>query len=192
MFWLLEGALFYTVTGTTSFLRGFFLSVTVGYSLFWEEPENNAITKAFSVCHLLIGAVLISCSLSIIARQVVESKKLWYVEAIRKQAVLQALETEGIWDDIVALLQYWVPKLYIPVLFIGWEIFGIVWSCIFVRWSFADALYFVASGLTGGGMWLIPDDSPAWYYFFTAVYVTLGAPLMAIVSYLSAVLITVL
>jgi hypothetical protein len=158
------------------------MSVTVGHSLYWEEPSDDILTKAFSICHILIGAVLISCSLSIIASQVVESKKLWYIEAIRKQAILAASETEEIWDDVVALLRYWMPKLFIPLLFIGWEAFGIVWSCLCVHWSFADALYFVSSGLTGGGMWLIPESSPSWLYFFTGVYVSLGAPLMAIVS----------
>jgi hypothetical protein len=181
MFWLLEGALFYTVWGNTSFYRGFFMSVTVGHSLYWDEPRDDLVSKAFSVFHLLVGAILISCSLSIIARQVVESKKLWYIEAMRKQAILEALKTEEIWDDVVALVKYWAPKLFIPVMFIAWEAFGILWSCYFVKWSFADALYFVASGLTGGGMWLIPEDSPSWYFFFTAVYVTFGAPLMAIV-----------
>jgi hypothetical protein len=182
MVWLLEGTLFYSLRGKTSFYRGFFLSVTVGHSLYWDEPNHeDRLTKAFSVCHILIGAVLISCSLSIIARQVVESKKLWYVEAIRKQAILEALETEEIWDDVLALLRYWLPKLSIPILFVAWEALGIVWSCLCVRWSFADALYFVSSGLTGGGMWLIPDSSPGWFYFFTGVYVSLGAPLMDIV-----------
>lgn len=157
------------------------MSVTVGHSLFWAEPNYDSISKAFSVFHLLVGAILISCSLSIIARHVVESKKLWYVEAIRKQAILEALETEEIWDDVVALAQYWGPKFFIPVMFLAWETLGVLWSCFFVKWSFADAVYFVASGLTGGGMWLIPESSPSWFFFFTGVYVTFGAPIMAIV-----------
>jgi hypothetical protein len=113
-----------------------------------------------------------------------------YIEALRKQAILDAAQTEEVWDDIIAILKYWIPKLQIPLLFLGWEALGIVWSCIFVKWSFFDGLYFVSSGLATGGMYPIPSDSPSWYFLFVGIYVTLGAPIMAIVWYSLSLLLT--
>ena len=77
MAWLINGALFFTFYCQKSFYRGFYLSVAVGYGLFWDEPVYDPVSKTFCVFHLMIGTILTSCSLSIIARHVVESKKLW-------------------------------------------------------------------------------------------------------------------
>jgi hypothetical protein len=81
------------------------------------------------------------------------------------QAILEALKTEEIWDDVVVLVKYWVPKLFIPVMFIAWEALG----------SFGRVS--LSSGHSRG--------FPSWYFFFTGVFcVTFGAPLMLLSSHL--------
>lgn len=47
-------------------------------------------------------------------------------------------------------------------------------------WSFIEALYFAVSTLSTGGLYALPDDSPAWSYGLTGMYAAFGIPLMAI------------
>ena len=103
-----------------------------------------------------------------------------HVDAIRQQAIADAMQTEEIWDDIIALVKYWTPKLKVPFLCVTWLALGVIWSCVYVKWTVYDGLYFVTSGLATGGMWPIPDDSPEWYFFFVGVYVSCGVPIMAL------------
>ena len=96
------------------------------------------------------------------------------------KALEEASNTEGYWDDIVAFFTIHGPKLKIHIIFILWVIIGVFWSCLTIEWPLIDGIYFSVSALTTGGLWPIPEESPAWYYAFVAFFVVLGVPVMAI------------
>jgi Ca2+-binding EF-hand superfamily protein len=178
--WLYGGALVYSLVGQISFSRGLYISVSVGYAIFWAEPHYTPLLKAYSILHVLFGSCMVACAMAAFARSIVESQKKWYLDSLLRQAMTDAARTDEIWDDIVAYVNYWYPKLKVPLLFVTWATLGIIWSCIYVEWTFIDGLYFVTSGLATGGMWPIPPDSPEWFFFFVGVYVSCGVPIMAL------------
>ena len=133
--------------------------------------EGRCLSRSVCGCLLWVGVtgglVLLLCR---------------HVDARRRQAIADAWQTEDLWDDVIALASYWGPKLKIPFLYGTWVAAGVIWSCVYVKWTVYDGLYFVTSGLATGGMWPIPDDSPEWYFFFVGVYVSCGVPIMALAA----------
>ena len=76
--WLYGGALFFCLVGNITFSRGLYISVSVGYGIFWAEPEYTPLLKAYSVVHLLLGSCMVACAMAAFARSIVESHKKWY------------------------------------------------------------------------------------------------------------------
>jgi hypothetical protein len=102
------------------------------------------------------------------------------VEAMKVKALEDAGDTEGYWDDILAFFTVHGPKMKVHLLFLLWVVIGVLWSCLAIGWPLIEGVYFSVSALTTGGLWPIPEGSPAWHYAFTAFYVVAGVPLMAI------------
>lgn len=96
------------------------------------------------------------------------------------KALEDAGDTEGYWDDIQAFFTVYGPRLKIHIIFLLWVFIGVLWSCLAIEWPVIEGVYFAVSSLTTGGLWPIPEDSPAWHYAFTAFYLVGGVPIMAI------------
>ena len=96
------------------------------------------------------------------------------------KALEEAGDTEGYWDDIQAFFTVYGPRLKIHLIFLLWVVIGVLWSCLAAKWPVIQGFYFAVSSLTTGGLWPIPEGSPAWHYAFTAFYVVAGVPVMAI------------
>jgi hypothetical protein len=58
-----------------SFYRGFYLSVNVGYAIYWTTEEIYASTKAFSVLHVLLGQLITTIAMASFAGRL---KRHWY------------------------------------------------------------------------------------------------------------------
>jgi hypothetical protein len=101
-----------------------------------------------------------------------------YADAMRKRELAIAADTEGYWDDIVAALRLYGPKLKAHMLFLLWIVLGTVFSCCLEGWSLVSGIYFSISTMATGGMWPISSDSPEWAFVFVALYVVTGVPIM--------------
>jgi len=178
--WLMCGTVFYTLNNDLPIVKGLYLSVSVGYGIFWWPMDTDPYTKAYTTAHLLFGSAAIACAMAAFARSLVNAKSNWYVDAMRKRDLEAAADTEGYWDDIVAAVKFYGPKLKAHILFLVWVCLGVAFGCGCVKWPLVSALYFAVSSMATGGMWPIPDDSPHWYFAFVAVYVCSGVPIMAI------------
>jgi len=87
LMWLLAAALFYCLKMNLSFYRGFYMSVNVGYAIYWSQEETDGIEKAFSVCHIIVGQVIVSFALAAFAHTLTNSSKEWYSAESDKEEV---------------------------------------------------------------------------------------------------------
>ena len=75
------------------------------------------------------------------------------MEVVKQDKLLDAANTEGIWDDIVAAAETYGSKYKIIFLWLLWLIAGLVFGVVWVdEWDSATALDFVLSSVSGGGM----------------------------------------
>jgi len=178
--WLVVGTIFYAFHESRTFGEALYYSISVGYGIFWLGVDDNVASATFTRIHFSLGMVAIGLMMAAFATILVDSKTKWYVEAMKVKALEEAGNTEGYWDDIEAFFTVHGPKLKIHGIFLLWTFVGVLWSCLAIKWPLIEGLYFAVSSLTTGGLWAIPEDSPAWHYAFVAVYVVGGVPVMAI------------
>jgi hypothetical protein len=93
----------------------------------------------------------------------------------------EAMETEGMADDVLALFHYHWPELKVHCIFFVFLAMGVIFAAIaFEEWGVVDCLFFAISTMTGGGAVHIPDDAPDWCFCFMCFYVAFGVPVMSI------------
>lgn len=178
--WLASGTVFFMLHTHYGFYRSLFRSVSVGYGIFWVAIDPGVFANTYIRLHFVIGVAAIGGMMAVFARSLADSKSRWYVEAMKKQALQAAGETEGYTDDIVAFALYYWPKMQVHVFFALWAIVGIVVTTSSIGWSVLDGMYFSLASMTTGGLHALPDDSPEWCYLFTALYILVGVPVMAV------------
>jgi len=178
--WIVAGSVFYSIHDNVSFMMGFHTSVSVGYGIFWTEMHFNPALKAFTICYLLIGSTAIGGAMAAFARALSDTKSNWYVDALRKKQLAAAEDTEGYWDDIVAIAAIYWPKVKIHAIFFVLAACGTLWSCLTFDWTFIDGLYFALSAMSAGGLVELPDGSEDWKYVLVSLYICIGVPVMAI------------
>jgi hypothetical protein len=184
--WLLVGTVFYTLHEGVSLLKGIYISVSVGYGIFWISLSTDNVSRGFTTFHFLIGIFAIALAMAIFARTLVSAQKNWYIEAMNKRKYEEALETEGYKDDVIAALIYYWPKVKIYIYFWIWAFVGTSFCLLTGKWTFVDSLFFSISAMSTGGFLNIEDNSPNWHFLFVAVYVIVGVPVMAITCGLMA------
>ena len=84
LLWLSLAALFYCVKMELTFYRGFYMSVNVGYAIYWSQEESDAVEKAFSVLHIVVGQIMTSFALAAFAKGLTNSTKEWYSSEIAR------------------------------------------------------------------------------------------------------------
>mmetsp|Transcript_36369 Transcript_36369/g.67738 ORF Transcript_36369/g.67738 Transcript_36369/m.67738 type:complete len:1027 (-) Transcript_36369:288-3368(-) len=186
LLWLLMGTIFYTIHEGVSVARGVYMSVSVGYGIFWVPLKGDNVSRIFTTLHFVVGIFAIALAMAIFARTLISAQKNWYAEALNKRKFEEAQETEGYSDDVKAAVIYYWPKLKAHVYFWLWTFVGIVFCMSTGKWGFVDSLHFSISAMSTGGFLNIEDDSPEWHFAFVAVYVIVGVPVMAIACGLMA------
>ena len=184
--WLLIGTIFYTIHEGISVAKGFYMSVSVGYGIFWVTLKSDNVSRIFTTMHFVVGIFAIALAMAIFARTLISAQKNWYMEAMNKRKFEEAQETEGYIDDIKAAVIYYWPKAKVYVYFWIWAFVGVGFCMGTGQWDFVDSLHFSISAMSTGGFLNIDDDSPNWYFVFVALYVIVGVPVMAIACGLMA------
>ena len=175
--WLVAGGLFYTFNMQMSFYRGFYMSVNVGYAIYWTTEEDSPSTKAFSVLNVILGQLVTTVALAYFA---VRLKNDWYAEAEEKKRLDVVNEKSHLMYYILMKCVYFLRNNIIHCLSVIWLTFGVVWSLHAIEWSFMDALYFSVTSLSTGGIWSIPEDSSDVSYFIVALFTCTGAPILCL------------
>ena len=104
-----------------------------------------------------------------------------YSEAVNAKKLEEAMQTDGMLDDIFALFQYYWPHFKVHCIFFIFVGIGATFAAIaFEQWGALDCLHFAVSTMTSGGFVHIPDDAPDWCYLFVCFYVAIGVPIMSI------------
>ena len=81
--WLITGTLFYHLVNgvydAASWVQAFFTSVSVGLSMFWVSVPNTPGVTAYTICHMLFGAVALGSVRAAVAHSLAQSKLNWWV-----------------------------------------------------------------------------------------------------------------
>ena len=161
-------------------LSGFYISINVGYAVYWDTFDSDPVEKVFSVCHLIAGQLFFSFALAAFARMLIGSKSKWYLEAMH----LRDLETrrcnQSAMDNFYDNIIYYAQMLKVAFFFLLFLFFGVAWSCWSIGWSFQSGLYFAITCMSTGGIWSLPDDATDTQMFITALFTCTGAPIMMI------------
>jgi hypothetical protein len=176
--WLVLAGCFYSIKMNISYLKGFYMSVNVGYSVYWTSEESDPIEKAFSVAHLLVGQVFMSVLMAVVASNLIITKSVWYGEKQLQEQLKIQREQDSLLELIYHYLQYLFSKFKVTLLLIVWLAIGAFWSCYTVKWPVIQGLYFAITSLSMGGIWSIPENSKDASYFFVGLYTALGAPIL--------------
>jgi hypothetical protein len=177
MAWLLLGGVFYSYSMDISFYRGFYMSVNVGYAIYWTTEEDSMRTKAFSVLNVILGQLVTTVAMAFFAGRL---KQNWYAEAEEKAKLVTVNENSNVVYFNVLKILYFLKRNHVHCLSILWLAFGTLWSLVSVQWSFLDSLYFSITSLSTGGMWAIPENSPDSHYFIVAAFTSTGAPILCL------------
>jgi hypothetical protein len=149
-------------------MKGFYMAVSVGYSIGWGYPvEPNDLVVGYSIFHLLLGTIAIAAALSVYGSMIIDNDKEWYKKALRDiEFSLKQDKAPSVMHRIYVWATYKV-ELFLPVIvWLFWVLLGVVWSMCVVKWSFAKALYFSISSLSTGGLKAIPQESEEGVYLF--------------------------
>jgi hypothetical protein len=149
LIWLTSGTLFFKYHTQVGWCKAIFRSVSIGYGIFWFPLDSGTFSNTYIRLHFVAGVAAIGGIMAVFAHSLVDAKARWYVEALKRQALATACDTEGIADDIVAYAKYYWPKVHIHVYFWLWTLLGtLVSKYTLFGSSFANAIYFSLSTMT--------------------------------------------
>jgi hypothetical protein len=77
MFWLCGGAVFYTYHENVSMSKGFYMSSSIGYGIFWIDLKGDLASNIYTRCHFLIGIVVIAGAMALLAQYLLSQDKNW-------------------------------------------------------------------------------------------------------------------
>ena len=155
--WLLEGSLFYAYHDNFGIVYGFYQSVNIGWSMGWVTPiETDEYlslgSTIFSTIHTSIGVMFVGIAVIYIAKEATESKDNWMMEVVKQDKLIDAANTEGIWDDIVAAFDTYGSKYKIILFWVLWLVIGLIFGVIWIEdWDSSVSIDFVLSSVSGAG-----------------------------------------
>lgn len=159
--WMLVGTCGYATVNEVGWAKGFYMAVNVGYSIGWDFPhEISAGMKIFSTVYVLVGSSIVAISLASFASSIISASNEWYATALQERK-LQS-------DDRMRRIRAWVRLNQAPLQLLAIWIMIIIalvaFSVVQIGWDYSQAVYFAVSSLSTGGLWAIPQDSPAWHF----------------------------
>jgi hypothetical protein len=154
--------------------------VNVGYAVYWDTYDSDAIEKTFSVIHLIAGQLFFSFALAAFARMLIGSKANWYLEALHLRDLETKRLNQSMWDNFYDSVIFYFKKGKAIFFFLLWLMFGVLWSTLAVGWTLENGLYFSVTCMSTGGIWNLPDDASDQMLFVTALFTCTGAPIMMI------------
>lgn len=155
--WLLVGSFYYAYADDFGIVFGFYQSVNIGWSLGWATPIETSHylsvgSMVFSTVHTSIGVMFIGIAVIYIAKQATESKDTWMMEVVKQDKLIDAANTEGYWDDIVAAVETYSSKYKIIFFWLLWLIVGLIFGIVWIdEWDASISMDFVLSCVSGGG-----------------------------------------
>lgn len=161
--WLCAGCVFYKVDLNTSYSKGLYYSVLVGYNIGWNfEEETHLRTQFFSIGHMIIGVVAVTILVEEYLQNILNADTEWYHAVIERENYVAAV---GIFDRIK--LYYVMHKsAFIPVsIWVGILVGGAIAGYIFTDWSGLDSCFYTISTLFAAGFVQVPDKFSNFQYF---------------------------
>ena len=119
--------------------------------------------------------------MAVFAKYLTDSNS-WYIDALKKKALVDAAKTEGWLDDILSYMNYHIDTIRLLGVFLLYLLFGSLWVAYQYDFSIINSLFFSISALAGGGRLAIPDGAPDSHYAIIGIYVCTGIPVMAIAT----------
>lgn len=116
---------------------------------------------------------------AVFAKYLAHSKN-WYVEALKKKALEEALATDRWLDDMLSRISYHIESITLLCAFFLWFLFGAVYVGLNFDFTFIDSIFFALSSLSAGGRLAIPDNADDIHYVVVGLYVCTGIPVMNI------------
>ena len=182
LLWLSAGTAFYYLEEDLAVYEAIYVSTSIGYGIFWHElTSSNTYAKIYTSLHFCIGVLGVAFAMAVFARNLIIKRKQWFHEVKQQRSIRMALTTEELWNDIVALFEYYWPKVYVHFLFVLWMVLGIVWGVASLQLKVLDAWLFSMTAMATGGLVSLPSSGVhARDYVFYSIFIAVGAPLMAI------------
>ncbi|CAE7545480.1 unnamed protein product, partial [Symbiodinium microadriaticum] len=149
--WILIGCLFYTyVEGHTS-SGALYRSVSYGYGLLWVPIQASTLSGFFARYQFTVGLVAISTVRALLAKKLVETDALWYVELKAYDDLQKAFSNPSapLKQKLAAWWRYFLPRMQIYVWCGVWLIVGVLFGTLEMRWTVIDAVYFSVTVMTG-------------------------------------------
>jgi hypothetical protein len=186
LLWLLVGTVFYAVHDEFGWTVGLYQSVNIGWSIGWRMPftpeqYTGFGSKLFSLFHNTIGVMFSGIAVIYIAAELSANKDTWLTQMVKEEALEEAANTEGYWDDILAFFTLYFHKFKVVLFLFLIGIVGVLATRLFVpEYDIWMALEFIFSTLTGAGYMTIPDEEAKYKFVLCAIYAAFGIPLLII------------
>ena len=146
------------------------------------EDENS---KIFSIFYLTSGVIFLAVIVVYIAGIFLTSRDKWYTSYLKTSVALRNELTT--WEYIEWWYNHHQFTIHITLLLIAFIIFGVTFSCIYIKWDVVNGVYFTLATLSTGGLNSIPDGSPEWIYGIIGIYAAIGIIIqMIVVFYLAS------
>lgn len=184
LIWLLVGTMFfaYAPESNLGIVKGFYMTVNVGYSIGWGYPsETNQNYLFFSSAFVLVGSSFVAVALGFFADKISEDHDNWFTNLMQQKEYEAAFTGDTtLAKRFKAIFDMHEPTIRAVLVWLIMLGIMITYSMLEVGWSFQNAQYFAISSLSTGGLWAIPDDSETWMFGVTGVFACFGVPVMAV------------
>ena len=181
--WIFIGTVFYAVHDDLGWARGLFMSVNAGWSIGWPmeglSEIDTPLSKLFTIYHTSTGVLFAGVTVLYIAEEVGKSKDNWIKQIIKVKERDEAAEGEGWWEVFLSHVRVHWPSLRIIFVFLIWFSFGLLWYPFTnTEYTVAKNTDFMLSTLTTGGYLGLPSTSDVYQLLVTAIYTSIGVPLL--------------
>lgn len=179
--WLTVGTFFYASANFDGdYAKGFYMAVNVGYSIGWGNlTDQTDLSKCFSIVYLLIGAVFLSNCIVLLVEKTIRESDNYLENKIVADHIRSSSKLKGIVLDIYVFIVLNNPKLLMIYTCFIYVMFGAFWSCVAIKWSMVDGVYFAVSSLSTGGLLGVPHTSNDHVWATVGIFAALGVPIMA-------------
>lgn len=184
--WVISGTMFYALYDEFGWAKGLLMSVNVGWSIGWSLPSEpsqyySPVSKVFTIFHATVGAIFLGVAVLFMARDLMGNNDTWIIMSTKRDEIENAEMDNSWWHHLKALWRYYMSKLRVARYSVLWIAFGCFWYSFYHDFdTFFGVLDFLASTLCAGGYMSLPLDATSLQYVVTALYATIGIPLIKV------------